>query len=1309
MKKQLLSRKRLLPLFYSLCLMLVCANVGWGQTTILDETFGTVANSSYAGLTSTIPSNIPYTVTLNNGAVSTGLVSGNGFLNLASAGTTTAPTRPNLTAPFSSLSLGSFSTTLANNTLPVEWTVNMKVNRVMSSNSGTGYNDNSYYLVVVLCSNSANLITAPTGTNGYALILQRKSSLTTNALRLVKFTNGLITGSSGVPVGTSATTLLAETPLLTTTAPSTTTPNNLSVKVVYTPTGDSSTGTWELFYREDSGATFVDPASGSLTSAGISTDNAYTTTAMTHFGFLGSLSTSAIASNQFQIDNFKIKGGAATTPSITSTVGSLSGFAYNQGSGPSTGQSFTVTGTNLTNNLVVTPSTNYEISDDAGTNYNSLARTYAPSSGTVTDKVIFTRLKTGLTANAYNETITVASSGANVLAGGGVACSGGVTGLYYYNGTGALSTAVSWGSNTDGSGTAPVFGNYQNLIIRNATSVTTDAAWTFSGTGSKIILGDSTQPAVTLTVVNGFPITGTIDIPAALSGSNSLVLQDLLIQPTFGALDDTSEVHLQAAGVTSVTYTNSASFGKLFVDGLNSNVTISGNLIIKKSLSVSATGRLFMSGTSTLFTVINAGGSVAIDGYLKIGKTAGLYSANVTTPASGSGSLQFKDATANLTLGSASTIEYSRGTASSSQVISVLPTGVNYANLIISDSNANCPKSFAGPIAVTGTFTLNQGASALTGGGSLTLASGATIVRTAGSFDVAPIFGAKVNVTYNGAAAINSGVEIPVATTVLNNLTVATTAAAAVTLTTLTSLNNKLTVTTGSLATAGLLTLKSSECCTAYVAPVLSPEVTAISGNVIVERYIPAGFRAYRLLSPATTGGTINANWQEGGLVTTIGGISNPILTFGTHITGAGGSANGFDTTTINAASVFTYNNATPAWTALANTSGTLTAGSPYLVYIRGSRLATNVNTSLGNDVTTLRTTGTLTTGTVPVSSLNASAGGFSLVGNPYQAQVDMSKVLVTNATAVNLTPFYYVVDIKLGGKGAYATIDLVTLANSTAVDANQYLQPGQACFVQTVLPSAASFNFTEADKFEGTQTSVFRTKNIATARLLLTLNDASAKALDRLVVTFDASESNDVNQNDASKMTNFDESMATSNNGKLLSIEKRAMPTDSDEIPLNITKYRGTSYTIKAEGTGLTGSTPYLFDQFNNKTVEIPQNGSVNYAYTIDVAIAASIAANRFKLIYAKSLQTIDNDLGGFTLYPNPSKSNSFSVAVPQSMSKVSLSVSNLLGQQIYSQNDLQSGTTVKVTASNVKTSGVYLVSLTAEGKTATTKWIVE
>ncbi len=80
-----------------------------------------------------------------------------------------------------------------------------------------------------------------------------------------------------------------------------------------------------------------------------------------------------------------------------------------------------------------------------------------------------------------------------------------------------------------------------------------------------------------------------------------------------------------------------------------------------------------------------------------------------------------------------------------------------------------------------------------------------------------------------------------------------------------------------------------------------------------------------------------------------------------------------------------------------------------------------------------------------------------------------------------------------------------------------------------------------------------------------------------------------------------------------------------------------------------------------------------------------------------------------GFTLYPNPSKSDSFYLVVPQSMNAASITVSNLLGQKLYSQNDLQSGATTRVTVSDVKTTGVYLVRLTSQGRTSTSKWIVE
>jgi hypothetical protein len=497
------------------------------------------------------------------------------------------------------------------------------------------------------------------------------------------------------------------------------------------------------------------------------------------------------------------------------------------------------------------------------------------------------------------------------------------------------------------------------------------------------------------------------------------------------------------------------------------------------------------------------------------------------------------------------------------------------------------------------------------------------------------------------------------------------------------------------LNTGGFVVLKSTATKTATVAPI---GTGIISGNVTVERYIPAGQRAYRFLSsPVTTTTFIDTNWQAG-----------------THITGAGGT-NGFDATTGNNPSIFTYNNTTPAWNAVTNTNATvLAAGVPYLTYIRGSRTASLTVSpevppvSIVSDATTLSATGTLKKGDVIVSGLNETLDGFSAVGNPYQAQVDMAAIFSgVNATSSNLnTGFYYVVDPSLGTKGAYLAVDVTVPA---APHISQYLQPGQACFVKTLAAGAASLTFKEVHK-SGTaaQTTIFKTKNTTMPSIGLSLYDSASNRLDVLKIAFDASETNDVNQNDASKMTNFDESLATSNNGKLLSIEKRAMPTDSDEIPLNITKYRGTSYSLKAEGSSLT-ETPYLVDSFTGTTTEIPVDGTMDYAYTVDAGNSATTDASRFKLIYAKTLKTIDNTIAGFTLYPNPSKSNSFSVVVPQSLNKASLIVSNLLGQKLYSQNDLQSGTTVKVNVSNVKTAGVYLVSLTSEGKTATTKWIVE
>jgi hypothetical protein len=317
MKKQLLNSKKQAQLFFSVCLVFLCANFGWSQT-IFYEGFGPAAVSPFtAGATA-------YTTASNPG--SNGLISAvddlnaNTYLNFTSS---TAAGRPYLTAPLSVMP-SPFNPTLTSNTKLVTWSFNMRVSRAMSSGAQT-YNDGAYYLAVVLCSSNATL-TAGTGSNtdGYALILQRHSSgLVANpgGVRLVKFHNGIGLQTAGSAVSTP----LLETVAFNSGAVATAAaPNNVSIKVEYNPDFDS----WQMYYREDpvtAPLTFGDPTTGTYTLAttnGLSSggatvvvDNTYTATAMTHFGFLAGLSTSVAVGNQMQLDNFNIS--LSTLPAYT--------------------------------------------------------------------------------------------------------------------------------------------------------------------------------------------------------------------------------------------------------------------------------------------------------------------------------------------------------------------------------------------------------------------------------------------------------------------------------------------------------------------------------------------------------------------------------------------------------------------------------------------------------------------------------------------------------------------------------------------------------------------------------------------------------------------------------------------------------------------------------------------------------------------------------------------------------------------------------------------------------------------------------
>lgn len=68
-------------------------------------------------------------------------------------------------------------------------------------------------------------------------------------------------------------------------------------------------------------------------------------------------------------------------------------------------------------------------------------------------------------------------------------------------------------------------------------------------------------------------------------------------------------------------------------------------------------------------------------------------------------------------------------------------------------------------------------------------------------------------------------------------------------------------------------------------------------------------------------------------------------------------------------------------------------------------------------------------------------------------------------------------------------------------------------------------------------------------------------------------------------------------------------------------------------------------------------------------------------------------------TLFPNPSTNGIFHLKMPSSYQEVEITVSNLLGQQVYSKIFQNTSTNISFDVSHVKT-GIYLINAVADGQ---------
>jgi len=209
---------------------------------------------------------------------------------------------------------------------------------------------------------------------------------------------------------------------------------------------------------------------------------------------------------EFAQDNVLISLEHPTTPLITVTPTSLTGFTYGLGSGPSNVKTFSVEGSNLTENITLSlgVSSNYEMSLTENNGYtNELSLT--PTTGTVAATDIYVRLKAGLAVNAsYEGTVTLTSTGAIDKA---VSLAGSVT-----------QPNFTWDLSTDqtetATGTEMTWTGIQATMRVDKGSATTATNNYYPGTGSPAYTSTRfyKNSILTITPVSGYSISSVVFI-----------------------------------------------------------------------------------------------------------------------------------------------------------------------------------------------------------------------------------------------------------------------------------------------------------------------------------------------------------------------------------------------------------------------------------------------------------------------------------------------------------------------------------------------------------------------------------------------------------------------------------------------------------------------------------------------------------------------------------------------------------------------------------------------------------------------------
>jgi hypothetical protein len=535
----------------------------------------------------------------------------------------------------------------------------------------------------------------------------------------------------------------------------------------------------------------------------------------------------------------------------------------------------------------------------------------------------------------------------------------------------------------------------------------------------------------------------------------------------------------------------------------------------------------------------------------------------------------------------------------------------------------------------------------------------------------------NTTLTYQTAGTYNSSGEwpstnSPTSITVTNNTTVNLTSAR--------TLTSTLTVNSGStFNSGGNLTITGPGR--------IGNSGGTIGGNISLEISMSSGRRAFRLLSfPFST-------------ARSLADISDDI-----HVTGTGGATNGFDATTTNASSAFTFTESgfngttNTGWSGIASTSASIPANQPIRVLYRGPRsqgstlLEANPPSPLAG---TIDYTGTVNQGNVNITlsytGANGGNAGWNLIPNPYPSNVDFGSIASGSRNGIGTFAEWVV---SSGTRGSYV---------SRSFGSSHVIAKGSAVFVQT--GSAATFTITEADKTASSASStLLKTNPFLKDAMQINVYSDDTIFWDQFVFRSRPDETEGKDNSDAPKMLNPDVNFySLSSSNDKLAIDNRPI-ADGKVIPLGFATGSPYHFTFKMGHFSLPEYKVYLKDKFLNTVNEI-SNEDFKYDF-VTTADALSQGENRFELIFSKSATGLNAELSSsnnFIVFPNPANNVLNLSLTTTKEDNYNFTIYNQLGAEVNAGNlDFNAKRTHALNIENLS-NGVYFIQV-KNGKTAQT-----